>query len=169
VNTFATIESVISFPLVKYYSVRFDGESMNEFEKFIAQHKPNRKIVEEFNDLLTWIQIRLGTRHGSLIHYFRPEKAAVALPPAAHHLTTLYKANLRLYCYRFSDHVVILFNGGIKTKGTRFAQDCPVVKSHFKYANKLCIAISAALASKDIMLNADLTELIIKPGFRIKI
>lgn len=166
-NTFAAIEPVLSFPKVKYYTVRIDNAELTEFGKFVAEHISNKSISEEFNDLLQWIQLRLGTRHGALQPYFRKEKSAQALPPYVEHLSIAYKKNLRLYCYRISDHVVVLFNGGIKSKGIKYAQKCPIVSTHFYTANKLSNAIKLAMSSKNIQLNAEQTELIITPGLKL--
>lgn len=66
---------------------------------------------------------------------------------------------------RLSDHVVILFNGGVKTANT--AQECPVVAPHFHRAQKLCNAIQQAMRDNEIGLIDDETRLSIPEGFEI--
>ena len=168
-NTFALLIEIKSYRLVKYYTVRFEDEQNNEFAKFVAIHKRDTNIATEFNDIMAWIRDYLGCRYGALEKYFRHEKKAQALPPSARFLEITYEANLRLYCYRISDHVVILFNGGVKTKTIDNAHDCPVVGTHFDMANLLCAALDKAFISKEIQLNDDLTELIFEPDFRLEI
>lgn len=56
--------------------------------------------------------------------------------------------NLRLYCHRLNEYVVILFSGAIKTAHT--AQECPNVKPHFELANKLTVTIDKAFKENEI-------------------
>ena len=168
-NTFAHLLEIKSYRLVKYYTVRFEDEQYNEFAKFVLTHNRKENIATEYNDVMAWIKFYLGERYGALEKYFRHEKKAQALPPSARFLEINYEVNLRLYCYRISDHVVILFNGGVKTNNIDNARDCPVVGKHFDKANLLCAALDKAFISKEIQLNNDLTELIFEPDFILEI
>ena len=111
-------------------------------------------------DLMALIK-RLGNEIGAKQRYFtRNEKSAQALPPEwsklqanERKLHVAYQHNLRLYCIRLSDEVVILFNGGVKTPGRITAQECKVVRQYFYMANKLCQTIDQALRNKEIKLN----------------
>lgn len=160
---------VYESPKVRYYSVTFDNKDITEFEHFVMEHRYRSDISDEYNDLMAWIRIRLGIQKGAKQEFFRHEGAADALPPPVHWLDDKYKQNLRLYCYRISDHVVFLFNGGVKTKKSRTAQDCKVIKPHFDSANKIARAIDRAFQSKDICLSEDLKKLIINPNFELEI
>lgn len=166
-NTFATINQVVLYEKVRYYSILFEGERVTEYEKFILNHVSNQNIKDEFFDLLHWITYHLGERFGAQKKYFRHEGAAEALPPNAQFLDLDYAENLRLYCCRISDHVVILFNGGIKTKGINNPQDCEVVKPHFENANKLTRCINKAFTDKQIRLSEDQKVLLINDDFEI--
>ena len=176
-NTFATIDDLsgeILTPLVRYYSIRLEDENgeageYNEFEKFVSKHQHLEAIQEEWNDLLAWLTIRLGERHAAKDKYFRHEGTAQALPPSANFLEIDYRQNLRLYCLRLSDHVVVLFNGGIKTKGVATAQECAVVRPHFRRANQLAKAIDKAIKSGDISLSDDLKKLVFHPDFELEL
>ena len=166
-NTFATIKQIAVYEKVRYYSILFEGEKNTEYEKFILNHASNQNIKDEFFDLLHWITLYLGERFGAQSKYFRHEGAANALPPNAQYLKLKYEENLRLYCYRISDHVVILFNGGIKTKGVNNPQDCEVVKPHFENANKLSHLINNAFTNKEILLSEDQKILLMNDDFEI--
>lgn len=154
---------------MRYYSILFENVKITEFGRFVLEHRDQSDISEEYNDLMAWIKIRLGTQKGARKEFFRHEGAADALPPPVHWLDVDYQVNLRLYCYRISDHVVFLFNGGIKTKGSRTVQECKVIKPHFDSANKIARAIDRAFQSKDIYLSEDQKELIIRPDFELEI
>ncbi len=169
-NIFATIvglEDELKTPLVRYYTVALDedGEQTNLLAAFILKHRGNEDISEEYNDLLAWIVERMGGMHGAKPKFFRFEGKADALPPPSHFLDVEYEHNLRLYCMRLSDHVVILFNGGVKTADK--AQKCPVVAPHFHMAQKLCKAIQEAIKNKEIALMNEETELSIPEGFEM--
>jgi hypothetical protein len=169
VNTFAEIKLVFESPKVRYYSVRFSDKDLTEFGRFVMKHKDLIEIKDEYNDLMSWIKVRLGIQKGAKEGFFRPEGAANALPPPHQWLDVDYNENLRVYCYRISDHVVFLFNGGVKTKKSRTAQECKVIKPHFDSANKIVRAIDRAFQSKDICLSEDQKELIISPNFELEI
>jgi len=169
VNIFAHIKLVLPTTKVNYYSVYFEGEEFTEFGKFVLNHSDLPSIAKEYGDIRSWLKFRFGEIYGALEDHFRPEDEAQALPPFPEKLKISYKRNLRLYCLRISDNVVFLFNGGIKTNGVQFAQDCPIVGHHFEKANQLSIAIKEAFILNDLQLNIDQTELIIAPGFRLEI
>jgi len=160
VNKFVTIEEAISFNKVTYYTVKFEDESHNEFQKFIIKNGSDKKIHNEFNDLLSLIK-RLGDKIGAKERYFsRKEKKAEALPPdwkklshGERMLHVKYQNNLRLYCMRINDELVFLFNGGVKTPGNITAQECNVVRKYFNMANQLAKAVETAIKDKEIILN----------------
>lgn len=155
--------------MVRYFTVLIEGEESkgNLLEQFILKHRGDDSISEEFNDLLAWIKIRMGSIDGAQTRFFRHEKQAMALPPPSRFLEIAYESNLRLYCLRLSDHVVILFNGGIKSD-VQTAQECPVVRPHFELAQRLAKAIDKALTEKRIKLVGDGTDLLIERDFELE-
>lgn len=144
---------------VTYYSVRFVDKEVTEFEAFVLKHSQQANIQDEWADLMLWMEERLGRRSGALKRFFRHEGKADALPPEAQYLDIDYEQNIRLYCLRISDHVVVLFNGGIKT--AQKAQDCPRVKPHFANAQYFAATITKSMSGRDreIGLSADEFEL----------
>lgn len=159
-NTFV-LEKLEEFDTdkVTYYSVRFLDKEITEFEEFVLKHAQQPSIQDEWADLMLWMEERLGRRSGALKHLFRHEGKADGLPPSAQYLDIDYEQNIRLYCLRISDHVVVLFNGGIKTEHK--AQDCPTVKPHFINAQYFAATITKAMSGRDreISLSVDECEL----------
>ena len=155
-NTFV-LEKLEEFVTEKvtYYSVRFVDNEVTEFEAFVLKHSQQVNIQDEWADLMLWMEERLGRRSGALKRFFRHEGKADALPPDAQYLDINYDHSIRLYCLRISDHVVVLFNGGIKT--AQKAQDCPTVKPHFTNAQYFAAAITKAMSGRDreVGLSAD--------------
>lgn len=159
-NFIATIEVFKSFDKVNYYTVRFeiDGvvEEDSETDKFLKKFllEPDEPVEEA--QIIYMLIEKIGYR-GAFKRYFRFEMKADALPPQNKFLKelkiefdSLGSQNLRLYCIRLSESIVILLNGGVKT--THKAQDCPNVSSHFRMANKLAQFIEEALKSKEISI-----------------
>ncbi len=132
--TFATIIELYAFKEVTFYTVKIDGAATSLGSQFIESNK-NHKHIQV---LKTWIQ-NIGNKRGATKDLFRNERMADALPPPIE--ITLKDCQLRWYCLRMNRNVVILFNGGAKTKGIKSAQDCPFVGSHFNQANILSEAI----------------------------
>lgn len=160
------LKYIQAYDKVVYYSVTLFDEEDNlistngsMFEDFIKKHEVQN--YQELDYVLNWIRY-IGDNKGALPHYFRFENRASGLPPKAKTAVNenvsfvdverpdLPNFSLRLYCLRLNEHVVILFNGDIKT--TEKAQDCPNVGGHFKLANKLSECIDKAIVQRDIDL-----------------
>ncbi|MCQ2330617.1 MAG: hypothetical protein MJZ55_01360 [Paludibacteraceae bacterium] len=99
---------------VSLYSFQFVGEQYSEFEKFLLAYKDR----EEFADDLGVILARLNVikENGAQDRYLRYESTkndrVFALP------AYIDSSQLRVYCLRVSDGVLILGNGGEKTTRT---------------------------------------------------
>ena len=167
-NNFAIIELLdeFLFDRVTYYSVKLENKEVNEFEDFILKHQDNKNLENEFDDILSWLEV-MGEEHGAKQHLFRNEMKADALPPSAQYLKIIYHENLRLYCMRISTQIVILFNGGVKSKKARTAQDCPSVKPHFVLANILAGKIEKLITDKELTYSNDFKKLIIPSDLEI--
>lgn len=95
------------------FSICFEGESYNEFEKFILKYQDDVVLNRDLQIILTAINKMLQAS-GFLERYFRPEgkmrDRVCALP--------IETSKLRLYCLRMSDSVLIAGNGGVKQSRT---------------------------------------------------
>lgn len=176
-NTFATIEEAQRFDLVTYYTIRSEvdeeKENLNEFEKWILKHSRDESVKDEYQDIMALLE-RMGQKLSAKLRYFRHEGRAEALPPnwkelnrqeKEAHIT--YSKNLRLYCIRITESVVILFNGGIKSDGAKTAEECPNVRKYFRQANSFAKAIDEAISNREIQMEKG--KLIFDPDFEIPI
>ncbi len=170
-STFAHIILIEELKNVKYFSVVLTEEPLEEgdslFEKFIAKQSGENK--DKLQHILNWLQLIGNSKRGADEIFFRFEEDASALPPSGKRNELCYIENdietpndLRLYCLRANEHVVILYNGAIKTSAK--AQDCPHVKPHFDLANQLSKKINQ-LFGKEIMWNQDYTDISVEDDF----
>lgn len=158
-NNFAKIIEVQAFDKITYYTVKFENNTHGEFEDFIDRYENNSKVKEEFQYLITLIE-QLGEKIGAKKQYFRHEQRADALPPPARLIKIDYNNNLRLYCMRLCNSIVILFNGGVKSQGVKTAQECPIVKPYFDQANKLVQKIDELIKDREIEVD-DVNQVLI--------
>ncbi|TAE51601.1 MAG: hypothetical protein EAZ89_09890 [Bacteroidetes bacterium] len=159
VTTFAQIKRLedLTTAKVNYYSIQLlsdqesdeNEENITLFERFIQKHQGKTEIQDNYEEILDWLEIRMGELFGAKAKYFRFENESHALPPPIQFLEGEGDHTLRLYCLRLSDSVVFLFDGGVKT--TRYAQECPNVKDAFYQAGKISKALTQALKDGDIL------------------
>ncbi|MBR2235490.1 MAG: hypothetical protein IJ892_10605 [Prevotella sp.] len=109
----ATIQSVRQTETAGLFTICFEGESYDEFRKFIMKGEADATLQPDLKKILDALQ-RMLSAVGFLERYFRPEgkmkDRVVALP--------IDRSRLRLYCLRLSDGVLIVGNGGQKATRT---------------------------------------------------
>lgn len=175
-NNFAEIVLIQQFDKVCYYSVVFEGDEYSQFYQFKEKHSKENK--QKFDHIFAWIK-KIGEITGARDSYFRNEaklEDTRALPPKKIGREPTYiefdqitkenqvkPNNLRLYCYRANEHVVILFNGDVKTKQN--PEDCENVRNHFLNANKLSVALQKAFINRELKWNEDFTNIIADDDF----
>ncbi len=166
-NTFANLFELkaLGGRKTRFYTVQFEDKPDNEFEDFLLRHENQEDLKQQLDELVAWLD-EIAARRGALHWLFRHENKAHALPPKQR-LQHLEINNLRLYCLRLNDNVVILFNGGFKTADT--AQNCPNVRPYFNQANRLSDAIDQCLQSGEIVWSNNKTQLIFDPNFELEI
>jgi hypothetical protein len=156
VNIFVTLELFLESDEVTFYTIRQSindvDEELSETEKFITRFQDTEhEYYEEFAILLKLIE-QIGER-GAHSRYFRQEDKAEALPSKPKEVDDLIikvDSKLRLYCIRLSQNVVVLCNGGVKTKDG--AEYCPNVSSHFRFANSIAKRLWAELGDDNIKI-----------------
>jgi len=171
-NNFVQIKRVAKYDKVSYYSVTINAEPSSLFEQFIATNTAINK--QKLYHILDWIEV-IGINHGAKVHLFRPESYlsdTSALPPTGKEREPTYiedgqteSNNLRLYCFRLNENVVVLYNGDLKTADK--AQDCPNVKPHFLLANKITKALENSIKERVINWNEDCTDIIFDSDLEI--
>lgn len=157
-NRFATIVPAIRFRKVTYYSIQMEDSDSSLFLEFVNNHTAD-EYAEPLSLIRSWIR-KIGNEIGAHEQYFRFEGFrggdARAFPPPSKYLDI--DCDLRLYCMRINQDIVILFSGAKKTAPT--AQECDFVRPHFLLANKLTPVIDQALRDGDIKIDEDEGKLI---------
>lgn len=104
------------------FSIRKDGESSSEFQKFYIRFKDteDRYLADDLNRILAAIN-SIG-QNGALERDTKPEghiyDRVCALPLLSLPRNNNQHGTLRLYCIRVSDKLFILGGGGLKTTKT---------------------------------------------------
>lgn len=128
------LELSIETDHVSIYSPKYDGESMNEFDKFLMSNnshaEPQLKVF--FDAIISAIEKieECGARE----NLFRPEGGRVKAIPLMVNVGRIDKSigKIRLYCLRYSDQVLIIGNGGVSLAG-RYEDD----PNHLAFVNDL--------------------------------
>ena len=107
-----TVDLVEQSEKVSFYSISFQMERTTEFERFLSKFEEEAEFNEDYQRILAALEIILD--RGALERYFRPEGSIndnlCAIP--------IESGNIRLFCLRISDQILILGNGDKKTTRT---------------------------------------------------
>ena len=107
-----TVDLVEQSERVSFYSISFQMDRTTEFERFLSKFEEEAEFNEDYQRILAALEIILD--RGALERYFRPEGTMddnlCALP--------LESGDIRLYCLRISDEILILGNGDRKKTRT---------------------------------------------------
>lgn len=130
---------------VNFYTIHFDESELCETDKFFEAHKYIEELTWDLGVIAAEIE-RIGNETGAILRKFRPEGRAQALPD-----NTYIGAKLRLYCYRVSDQIVILGNGGLKTERT--AQEGEFTAEHFENMKNASRIIQYRIDSESVLID----------------
>jgi hypothetical protein len=146
-----------------FYTVRYstdNDDNSSETDKFFDKYAdPEHPFENEAFQLFSLITKSIGDKYGASDDFFdRTENAAQALPPKPKIRVQEIKIlgtnfPLRLFCYRISNEIVILFNGGIKDAGT--AQESEDLSMKFYEAQNFVKRIERALRDEMIIVTND--------------
>ena len=107
-----TVDLVEQSERVSFYSISFQMDRTTEFERFLSKFEEEAEFNEDYQRILAALEIILD--RGALERYFRPEGSIndnlCAIP--------IESGNIRLFCLRISDQILILGNGDKKTTRT---------------------------------------------------
>ena len=107
-----TVDLVEQYEKVSFYSISFQMDRTTEFERFLSKFEEEAEFNEDYQRILAALEIILD--RGALERYFRPEGSIndnlCAIP--------IESGNIRLFCLRISDQILILGNGDKKTTRT---------------------------------------------------
>lgn len=145
--------------MVAYYTVRWDESiesETNVFNVFIRRFATSAEF-RRYYDQIAALLMDMGERKGARWYYFsRHENEALALPPKKRYAVDgieidFFKNPLRLYCLRINDHLVILFNGGLKS--ARTAQQSADLSRKFREAQEFARRIRHAIQEGMILID----------------
>lgn len=107
-----TIDLIEEHDAVNFYSIHMSDEELSELERFFVKFPEGSPYDREVDIIIAWLD-KIGL-NGALERYFRYEgrfaDGVSAIP--------IETSNLRLYCIRLSDSILIFGNGGIKDTKT---------------------------------------------------
>jgi hypothetical protein len=127
------------------YSLILDDEEMTLFDKFVKEN--DEQFPEEIDSIFETIK-KNGNRHGNGRNFFKENEGKLGDLICALYDTP--NSNLRLYCIRLGNAVIILGGGGHKPKDIRAFQEDTTLKE----ANYLLRTFSELLHQK--MLEGDI-------------
>ena len=146
-----------------FYTVRWstdEGHAISETDRFFETYTVHDHPLEEkAMQLFRLITESIGNRYGATDDFFdRMVNRAQELPPKPKKWLEEIKDlginfPLRLFCYRVTEHIVILFNGGIKE--SQATQDSKNLSLKFYEAQNFVKKIEDALQSKMIEISDD--------------
>lgn len=132
-----TIQSVSQTEKAGLFTICFEGESYNEFQKFMTKGDKDVELQPDLQEILRILR-RMVEELGFLERFFRPEgkmrDRVSAIPVTSN--------KLRLYCLRLSDSVLIVGNGG--RKKTRTYNESEELSGYVLTLQKLDALLKAA-------------------------
>ena len=127
------------------YSLLLDDEEITLFDKFVEEN--DEQFPEEIDSIFETIK-KIGNRHGNSRNFFKENEGKLGDLICALYDTP--NSNLRLYCIRLGNAVIILGGGGYKPKNIRAFQEDETLKD----ANYILRTFSHLLHQK--MLEGDI-------------
>lgn len=105
-----SIELIEEHDAINFYSIHLDDEDFSELERFFEKFPEGCPYDEDVDTIIAWLD-KIGET-GALERYFRHEgrygDGVSAIP--------IETSNLRLYCIRISNRILIFGNGGVKDR-----------------------------------------------------
>lgn len=143
-----TLERINSGKKVAIFSVLYDGETKNEFQKFIEKYGEDDAYKEDLGIILARIKkIEMDCAADRHFRYEGKMREHIrALPP------NIESSILRLYCLCYGECILILGGGGNKEKGTRTWQDDPQLTKFIEDLQKIDKAISLKIRRNPSMV-----------------
>lgn len=148
-----------------------DSEADSETDGFFLKYgEEQSRFQSDAMKLNSFLLKDLSNRYGAIDCFFnRFENNATALPPKKSkdferlEECTIFGNNfpLRLFCYRISEKLVILFNGGEKTADS--AQES-ALSFHFYNAQRYVAKVEKARQEGDIVVSKDGLRLLMHDG-----
>jgi len=144
VNEIVIIEEFKRYKHVTFYTIRYDDSELSETDKFIKRFLEEETVYkDDLDDILNWIN-EIGIRGLKYIN-LRAENDAYALPPYTE------SSNLRLFCIKITNSIILLGNGGIKSSQT--VQESNDLSMKFHDINRFSKSINEAIRSGNLIVD----------------
>jgi hypothetical protein len=163
VNTFTLEVWYDEGSICTFYTVRWvtdNDDAISETDKFFDEYAvPSHPLEDEAVQLFRLITQSIGNKYGATNDFFdRSENKAQALPPKPKQWVGEIEElgmnfPLRLFCYRTTEQIVVLFNGGIKNASS--AQESDNLSMKFYEAQTFVKRIEKALQSEMVEISGD--------------
>ena len=129
------------------YSIIKEGEDLTQFEKF---YKDNVKLFEgEMESIVSRLKV-IGHETGARPNYFTPNEGIPGDGVEA--LFDTPQKNLRLYCIRNGNSLLIIGGGGEKPKGMRTLQESEKLTEENYLLRDISKAITKKLKDKELKI-----------------
>lgn len=140
----------ISGSKASLYTVFIDDDTESLFDKFLIENSASRR--SEILDLVSRLNT-IGKETGAKYDFFKHKEGELGDGVCA--LYDIPDSNLRLYCIRYGNHLVILGGGGHKSKDIRTFQENEKLKDENYFLRWLSKAITEKMKEKEIRLTDD--------------
>lgn len=137
----------ISGSKASLYTVFVDDDTESLFDKFLKENSASHK--SEILDLVSRLNI-IGKETGAKYDFFKHKEGELGDGVCA--LYDIPDSNLRLYCIRYGNHLVILGGGGHKSKDISAFQENEKLKDENYLLRWLSKAITEKMKEKEIRL-----------------
>jgi hypothetical protein len=165
VNTFVVEKWYDEGGYCSFYTVRWLENRFSETDRFFSKHeKTGNPYNREAYELFHLITHSIGDIYGAIDDFFdRTKNKAQALPPKPkRRIPEIFQLGinfpLRLYCFRISESIVVLFNGGIKDQSTD--QESNDLSLKFYEAQQFADRISDAIKDGTMIVEKDKRTLV---------
>lgn len=143
-NEIVIIEEFKRYKHVTFYTIRYDDSELSETDKFIKRFLEEETVYkDDLDDIVNWIN-EIGIRGLKYIN-LRAENDAYALPPYTE------SSNLRLFCIKITNSIILLGNGGIKSSQT--VQESDDLSMKFHDINRFSKSINEAIRSGNLIVD----------------
>lgn len=143
-NEIVIIEEFKRYKHVTFYTIRYDDSELSETDKFIKRFLEEETVYkDDLDDIVNWIN-EIGIRGLKYIN-LRAENDAYALPPYTE------SSNLRLFCIKITNSIILLGNGGIKSSQT--VQESNDLSMKFHDINRFSKSINEAIRSGNLIVD----------------
>jgi hypothetical protein len=134
-----------------FYSLILDDEEMTLFDKFIEEN--DAEFSDEIDSIFDTLT-KIGKKYGAAREFFKENEGKLGDLVCALYDTP--HSNLRLYCIRLGNAVIILGNGGYKSKTIRALQESPKLKKENELLRVFSELLHKKMLDGDIYWNGDM-------------